>query len=130
MSQLIDNASQTLEQALKNTLPQTGRVDILTAYFYFSGFSRLDDKPEDKHIRVLVGKSIDPNAVDELSAAIRSHPNVDLDAFANRKYYSLSRSQRKKEYTESYIRLVNKSSLSEAFDDTASQEMQKVFERQ
>jgi hypothetical protein len=42
MSRLIDNSSQTLEQALKNTLPQTDRVDVLTAYFYFSGFSLLE----------------------------------------------------------------------------------------
>lgn len=129
MSRLIDNSSQTFEAALKNTLPQTDRVDILTAYFYFSGFSMLAKELKDKHIRILVGKSIDPNAVDELSAAFRSYPNVDLDAYQNKRNYSLSRSQRKQEYTESYIRLVNKSSLSDSFDDTRSQEMQRIFER-
>jgi hypothetical protein len=36
MSRLIDNSSQTLEQALKNTLPQTDSVDILTALFLFA----------------------------------------------------------------------------------------------
>ena len=55
VSRLIDNSSQTLEQALKNTLPQTERVDILTAYFYFSGFSLLAEELKDKHIRILVG---------------------------------------------------------------------------
>jgi len=129
MSRLIDNSSQTLEKALKNTLPQTDRVDILTAYFYFSGFSMLAEELQDKHIRILVGKSIDPSAIDELSAAIRSYPNVDLDTYQNKKYYSLSRSQRKKEYTESFISLFNKSSLSESFDDTNSQKMQKIFEK-
>lgn len=128
MSRLIDNSSQTLEQALRNTLPQTDRVDILTAYFYFSGFSMLADELKDKHIRILVGKTIDPNAVDELSAAIRSYPNVDLNTYQNKKYYSLSRSQRKKEYTDSFVRLFNKSSLSETFDSTGSQGMQRVFE--
>ncbi|MCL1925636.1 MAG: phospholipase D-like domain-containing protein, partial [Syntrophorhabdaceae bacterium] len=129
MSRLIDNLSQTLEQALKNTLPQTDRVDILTAYFYFSGFSMLAEELKDKHIRILVGKSIDPNAVNELSAAIRSYPNVDLNTYQNKKYYSFSRSQRKKEYTESFIRLFNKSSLSELFDGTDSQKMQRIFEK-
>lgn len=129
MSQLIDNSSQTLVQALKNTLPQTDNVDILTAYFYFSGFSMLAEELKDKHIRILVGKSIDPTAVDELSAAIQSYPNVDLNTYQNKKYYSLSRSQRKKEYTESFIHLFNKSALSESFDDSVSQEMQKIFER-
>jgi superfamily II DNA or RNA helicase/HKD family nuclease len=128
MSRLIDNSSQTLEQALKNTLPQTDRIDILTAYFYFSGFSLLADELKDKYIRILVGKSIDPDAVDELSAAIKSYPNVDLNTYQNKKYYSLSRSQRKKEYTESFIRLFNKSSLSESFDSSASQTMQTIFE--
>lgn len=128
MSQLIDNTAQTLEQALKNTLPQTDKVDILTAYFYFSGFYMLADELKDKHIRILIGKSIDPNAVDELSAAIRSYPNVDLNTYQNKKYYSLNRSQRKKEYTESFVRLFNRSSLSEAFDSTDSQVMQKIFE--
>ena len=83
MSRLIDNLSQTLENALKNTLPQTDRVDILTAYFYFSGFTMLAEELEDKHVRILIGKSIDPNAVDELSAAIRTHPNTELDAYQN-----------------------------------------------
>jgi len=128
MSRLIDNSAQTLEQALKNTLPQTDRIDILTAYFYFSGFSILADELRDKRIRILIGKSIDPNAIDELSAAIRSFPNVDLGTYQNKKYYTLSRSQRKKEYTESFVKLYNKSSLSESFDDTNSQKMQRIFE--
>jgi hypothetical protein len=128
VSQLIDNSSQTLEQALKNTLPQTNKVDVLTAYFYFSGFSLLAGELKDKHIRILVGKSIDPDAVVELSAAIKSYPNVDLNTYQNKKYYSLNRSQRKKEYTESFIRLFNKSSLSESFDSTVSQTMQTIFE--
>jgi len=129
MSRLIDNSSQTLVQALKNTFPLTDRVDVLTAYFYFSGFSLLAEELNDKHIRILVGKSIDPDAINELSAAIKSYPNVDLNTYQNKKYYSLSRSQRKKEHTESFIRLFNKSSLSEAFDSTASQTMQTIFER-
>jgi hypothetical protein len=89
----------------------------------------LADELKDKHIRILVGKSIDPGAVDELSAAIRSYPNVDLNAYQNKKHYSLSRSQRKNEYAESFIRLFNKSSLSESFDGTDSQAMQRIFER-
>jgi hypothetical protein len=84
MSRLIDNSSQTLEEALKNTLPQTDRIDVLTAYFYFFGFSLLADELKDKHIRILVGKSIDPDAVAELSAAIKSYPNVDLNTYQNK----------------------------------------------
>ncbi|MCL2159972.1 MAG: phospholipase D-like domain-containing protein, partial [Oscillospiraceae bacterium] len=129
MAKLIDNSSQTLEQELKNTLPQIDRIDILTAYFYFSGFSMLAEELSDKHIRILVGKSIDPNAIDELSAALRSQPNIDLSPYQSKKSYSLNRSQRKREYIESYIRLYNKSALSESFDGTDSQKMQNIFEK-
>jgi superfamily II DNA or RNA helicase/HKD family nuclease len=129
MSNLIDNSSQTLEQALKNTLPQSDRVDILTAYFYFSGFYLLADELKDKHIRILVGKSIDPALVSDLSATVKSYPNVDLDLYQNKKSYALSRSEKKNEYTESFIELFNKSALSETFDKTPSQAMQLIFEK-
>lgn len=125
---LIDNKDKTLQEALKNALPNVEQVDILTAYFYFSGFSALADELKDKKIRILVGKAIDPNAVDDLSAAMKHDPNVSLDAFQNRKYVSLSQTQKQTEYTESFIRLFNKSALSEAFDGTKDQYMQKIFE--
>jgi len=125
---LIDNKEKTLQEALKNALPNVERVDILTAYFYFSGFSALADELKDKKIRVLVGKAIDPNAVDDLSAAMKHDPNVSLDAFQNRRYVSLSQTQKQNEYTEGFIQLFNKSALSEAFDGTRDQYMQKIFE--
>ncbi|MDP4120138.1 MAG: helicase-related protein [Bacillota bacterium] len=128
MAQLIDNKEQTLEQALKNTLPQIDRIDILTAFFYFSGFSMLAKELKDKKIRILVGKTIDPNAVEELSAAIQFNPETELETFKNRRFDSLSRTQKKDEYIESFIKLFNKSALSSSFDSTQSQEMYTIFE--
>lgn len=128
MSRLINNISRTLETALKNTLPQIERVDILTAYFYFSGFSVLANELKDKHIRILVGKSIDPNAIDDLTAAIRSTPDVDLDKYQNRWSDLFNRTQKKREYIDSYIKFFNQSALSVVFDSTDSQKMQSVFE--
>lgn len=125
---LIDNEEKTLQAALKNALPNAERVDILTAYFYFSGFSALADELKDKKIRILVGKAIDPTAIDELSTVIKSDPNADLDTFRSRKYTSLTRTQKKNQYTESFIQLFNKSALSESFDSTEDQRMQKIFE--
>lgn len=125
---LIDNKEKTLQEALKNTLPSTERVDILTAYFYFSGFSALADDLKDKKIRILVGKAIDPAAVEDLSSAMKIDPNVGLDTFQSRNYLSLSRTQKKNQYTESFIKLFNKSALSESFDGTEDQRMQKIFE--
>lgn len=125
---LIDNKSKTLQEALKNALPSADRVDILTAYFYFSGFSALVDHLKDKKIRILVGKTIDPNAVDDLSSAMKIDPSVDLAAFQNRNHLNLTRTQKKAEYLESFVKLFNKSSLSEAFDGTEDQRMHKIFE--
>lgn len=125
---LIDNKEKTLQEALKNALPNAERVDILTAYFYFSGFSALADELKDKKIRILVGKAIDPNAVDELSSAMKHDPDVSLDMFQNRKFVGLSNTQKQTDYTEGFIKLFNKSALSEAFDGTKDQYMQKIFE--
>lgn len=125
---LIDNKEKTLQTALKNALPSAERVDILTAYFYFSGFSALADELKDKKIRILVGKAIDPAAVEDLSSAMKIDPNVGLDAFQSRHYLSLTRTQKKNQYTDSFIKLFNKSALSESFDGTEDQRMQKIFE--
>lgn len=125
---LIDNKEKTLQEALKNALPSSDRVDILTAYFYFSGFSALADELKDKKIRILVGKAIDPAAVEDLSSAMKIDPNVGLDTFQSRNYLSLTRTQKKIQYTESFVKLFNKSALSEAFDGTEDQRMQKIFE--
>ncbi len=125
---LIDNKEKTLQEALKNALPSAEHVDILTAYFYFSGFSALADELKDKKIRILVGKAIDPAAVDDLSSAMKIDPNVGLDTFQSRNYLSLTRTQKKKQYTDGFVKLFNKSALSEAFDGTEDQRMQKIFE--
>ncbi|MDX9888672.1 MAG: phospholipase D-like domain-containing protein [Anaerovoracaceae bacterium] len=129
MGKLIDNDDRTLEQALKNVLPQAESIDILTAYFYFSGFSMLAEELKDKKIRILVGKAIDPNAITELSAAMKYDQNVSLDPYVNRKFATMNRTQRKKEYTDSFVALYNKSSLSSVFDGTDDQKMQHIFER-
>lgn len=125
---LIDNKERTLQDALKNALPSAERVDILTAYFYFSGFSALADELKDKKIRILVGKAIDPAAIDDLSSAMKIDPNVGLDTFQSRNHLSLTRTQKKSQYTESFIELFNKSALSESFDGTEDQRMQRIFE--
>lgn len=122
---LIDNKSKTLQDALKNTLPSSERIDILTAYFYFSGFSALLNELKDKKIRILIGKSIDPKAVDELIAAMNAGTDIGLDAYQNRSV-TQSRSQRKTDYVDSFVRLFNKTAL---FDSTEDQSMQKIFEQ-
>ena len=75
---IIDNKDRTLELALKKALPQAERVDIMTAYFYFSGFSTLIDYLKDKKIRILVGKAIDPGKISTLILAQKTKQIIDL----------------------------------------------------
>ena len=127
MALITNIGSNTMEKALLNALPDADRIDILTAYFYFSGFTRLAKDLKDKKIRILVGKTIEPDAADELANAIKNNPDTDLDPYQSRNQ-NLTRSQRKEHFTESFIKLFNKSALSEAFDDTEGQEAFKIFE--
>lgn len=69
MASIIDNKKKTMLDSLKNSLKQAESVDILTAFFYFSGFNALADELKDKKIRILVGNTIDPEAICELCSA-------------------------------------------------------------
>ena len=42
MASIIDNRNKTMLDSLKNSLKQDESVDILTAFFYFSGFSNTE----------------------------------------------------------------------------------------
>ena len=44
MASIIDNRNKTMLESLKNSLKQAERVDILTAFFYFSGFNALAEE--------------------------------------------------------------------------------------
>ena len=58
MASIIDNRKRTMEESLKNALQQAESVDILTAFFYFSGFNALAEELKDKKIRILVGNTV------------------------------------------------------------------------
>lgn len=127
MASIIDNHEKTMLQALKNSLKQAECVDILTAFFYFSGFNALAGDLKDKKIRILVGNTIDPTAIEELCAAVKNNPEEALETYAIRNYAKFNNSQKKEKYTQSFIDLFNKSTLSEEFDSTDSQEIFKMF---
>ena len=78
MASIIDNRNKTMLESLRNALRQAERVDILTAFFYFSGFNELAEELRDKKIRILVGNSIDPSAIAELCNDIKNNPDEDL----------------------------------------------------
>jgi len=127
MPSIITNRERTMLDTLKNSLRQAERVDILTAFFYFSGFNALAEELKDKQIRILVGNTIEPAAIEELCKAVKEGSNESLDTYGVRRYASLNNSQKKENYINSFIDLFNKSSLSEQFDSTENQEIFKMF---
>ena len=127
MASIIDNRNKTMLESLKNSLKQAERVDILTAFFYFSGFNALAEDLKDKKIRILVGNTIDPSAIQELCNAVKDNPEELLESYAKRGYGGLNNSQKKHTYIDSFINLFNKSALSEEFDSTDSQRVFKMF---
>jgi len=127
MASIIDNKDKTMLASLKNSLKQAESVDILTAFFYFSGFNALAEDLKDKKIRILVGNTIDPMAIEELCVAVKDNPEELLETYAVRGYGKLNYSQKKETYSQSFIDLFNKSALSEEFDSSDSQEIFKMF---
>lgn len=127
MASIIDNRNKTMLDSLKNSLKQSERVDILTAFFYFSGFNALAEDLKDKKIRILVGNTIDPDAIEDLCRAVKDSPNELLEPYAVRGYNRLNNSQKKNNYTDSFVNMFNKSSLAEEFDSAESQAIFKMF---
>lgn len=127
MASIIDNRNKTMLDSLKNSLKQAESVDILTAFFYFSGFNALAEELKDKKIRILVGNTIDPSAIADLCNAVKDSPDELLETYAVRGYTRLNNSQKKNCYVDSFVELFNKSSLSDEFDSTDSQAIFKMF---
>ena len=90
MASIIDNRNKTMLDSLKNSLKQAESVDILTAFFYFSGFNALAEELKDKKIRILVGNTIDPSAIADLCNAVKDSPDELLETYAVRGYGTLS----------------------------------------
>ena len=82
MASIIDNRTKKMVDSLKNSLNQAERVDILTAFFYFSGYNALAEELKDKKIRLLVGNTIDPDAVEDLCSAIKYNQEEMLESYA------------------------------------------------
>lgn len=127
MASIIDNRNKTMLESLRNALQQAESVDILTAFFYFSGFNALAEELKDKKIRILVGNTIDPNAIGDLCNAVKDNPDEDLSSYSVRGYNNLNNSQKKSNYTNSFVDMFNKSTLADEFDSTENQAIFKMF---
>ncbi|MDD5769057.1 MAG: helicase-related protein [Methanothrix sp.] len=120
---LIDNKEKTMLQALKNALSTADRVDIEVGFFYFSGFEMLAEDLKDKHVRILVGKYIDPTCIPDIVLMQKSQENFDLEPYMPRRPV-VSYSQKKEIYSKGFVDFVNKTSL---FDKRDSQKGLKTF---
>ncbi|MFH0771810.1 MAG: hypothetical protein V1933_04255, partial [Candidatus Omnitrophota bacterium] len=122
---IIDNRAKTMHEALINALTSADRVDIEVAFFYFSGWQLLAKNLQDKKVRILVGKYIDPEAIPELLSKIKQEDkDVDLEPFQPRRTIS-SRTAKKQTYIDSFLRLSNESTLLDESDD---QEAYRILE--
>ena len=107
MASIIDNRSKTMLDSLKNSLKQAESVDILTAFFYFSGFNALAEELKDKKIRILVGCTIDPNSIGELCNAVKNNPDEELSSYSISPIYgSVKNIEMKSAHTSSRRRTV------------------------
>ena len=127
MASIIDNRKKTMLESLQNSLKQAERVDILTAFFYFSGFDALAEDLRNKKIRILVGNTIDPEAIDELCRSVKECADEPLETYAVRGYNRKSNSEKKNLYIDSFVNMFNTSVLAEEFDSSESQTVFKMF---
>lgn len=125
VASIIDNRNKTMLESLRNSLRQAERVDILTAFFYFSGFNALAEELKDKKIRILVGNTIDLNAINDLYNA--ASDDEELYPYAYRGFSKLSSLQKRQVYADSFVNLFNRSLLSKEFDSSESQKVFKMF---
>lgn len=121
---LIDNKEKTMLEALKSALPASEHVDILTAFFYFSGFKLVANELKDKKIRILVGKYIDPSEMQTMMAEAKQNPGFSLDKYEARGSRP-TRNKQKQLYVDGFVEFFNKSAL---YDETDDQSAYKVFE--
>src|ERR1700683_169478 len=119
---LIDNQNQTLQEALKNALPTSDRVDIAVGFFYFSGFQALANELKEKKVRILVGLEVDPGKVAQIAQLSREF-DVDLNTGRPMRP-TTSRTALRKNYVDSLIGFINDSDV---FDDSKSEEVLSMF---
>lgn len=119
---LIDNKNQTLQNALKNALATSDRIDIAVGFFYFSGFEALADELKDKKIRILVGLEVDPKLISEITQKAKDG-DVDLSKYQNRDSIN-SRTVKKLNYIDTFVGFMNDSDV---FDSDRANELYELY---
>lgn len=113
MSQhFITNEKQLLTHVFDGILPYSDKLYFLVGYFYFSGFEEINNKLDDKSIKILVGLDIEKDIINKVK-------QVELISEHN-----FSRGQIKKNFNESFVQIFNETDF---FDSPKKQEAFKVF---
>jgi phosphatidylserine/phosphatidylglycerophosphate/cardiolipin synthase-like enzyme len=99
----------------------------MTAYFYFSGFNEIASELKNKKIRIIIGKSIDPEYISDLSNDVKHKIEENLDEYSVRKLSTKNNSQKKKLYIQGFVGMFNKSPLTSQFDGINNQNIFKLF---
>ena len=110
---LIDNNGKDMRQALINALKDADRLDVITGFFYLSGFEALDEYLSDKTIRILVGMEIQSDLIPLINSESAKNPDMDLDTFQTRIHTKGSLALRKN-YLDALIGFINDTNT---FDD-------------
>jgi superfamily II DNA or RNA helicase len=121
---LIDNIDRTLYEALKNSLSSADRVDIMTGFFYFSGFKTLAGELKDKKIRILVGLEVESDLIPQIVQNAKAG-DEDLTRWQPRQK-TTTRTELRRNYIKAFIGFMNDSDI---FDDPETLEVFKLYSK-
>lgn len=110
---LIDNNGGDMRQALINAMRDADRLDVITGFFYLSGFEALDEYLSDLSIRILVGMEIQADLIPLINSESAKTPGLDLDSFQTRIHTKGSLALRKN-YVDALVGFINDTNT---FDD-------------
>jgi len=127
MGSIIVNREKTLLMELEKALSKAESIDIMTAYFYFSGFNELAEVLKDKKMRILIGQTIDPESIVSLNIDLKHEPDVELDDYCERRLSKKSSTEKKELYIKSFVEMFNNSALATEFDTSKDQTAIKIF---
>jgi superfamily II DNA or RNA helicase/HKD family nuclease len=119
---LIDNQNIYLKDELVDSLKDAESIDIVTGFFYFSGFKLLSDELIDKKVRILIGLEIDHKLIPQIVQASKQEVD-DLSRWQPRSP-STSRTELRENYIKTFNAFMNDSDI---FDDDENYKIFEIF---
>lgn len=119
---LIDNQNIYLKDELVDSLKEAESIDIITGFFYFSGFKLLSDELIDKKVRILIGLEIDHKLIPQIVQA--SNQQVDDLSRWQPRSPSTSRTELRENYIKTFNAFMNDSDI---FDDDENYKIFEIF---